>query len=185
MEDAKQSVTTELNTWTVRYGLKVRQSKPSHSSNQQTWEFLFQTRVAIHNTFTSRGWSPSFAALGNLARRTALRRKRRRFSSTGSSGIWPHRASFNAFETRKQARQEKHREHNKTKWRKDSGHVPTAPSLGHTRCKSHQKVHARRELEHHLIPRIRKAPACDREKTRTCELRDTATCSRTRSRFRA
>ena len=109
--------------------MKVRQSKPSHSSNQQTWEFLFQTRVAIHNTFTSRGWSPSFAALGNLARRTALRRKRRRFSSTDSSGIWPHRASFNASETRTQARQEKHREHNRTKWRKDSGHVAIAPSL--------------------------------------------------------
>ena len=83
--------------------VKMGQSNPSHSSNPRASCFPQQIHRIVASLHCSSLWGP-------VAHRTAMRWKRRRFSSTGLSGIWPHRASFSASEIRKQARQEKHRE---------------------------------------------------------------------------
>ena len=91
----------------------------------------------IHNS-----WLVSMVRrLGALARRTAMLRKRRRFSSTG---FIKHLIEPRATPPRYESKPEKRciEKYNKTKWRKNVGHVPITPNLGHTRCKSHLKSHA-------------------------------------------
>ena len=117
----------------------VRNEKPSlHEENQLIWECLCKTQHAIlKKTRRSCGRSPWFDSLVTSARRTAVRRRQKRFLI--ERFVW-HVASPNLVNrlrlTRTSQKTTTARTHRRSG--ENEGHVPI-PS-GYTHCKRYQKI---------------------------------------------